>query len=183
MKAGFLKGKAIYLRPILPDDFNGEYLDWINAQESDIYSEHAIFPHTLENLKRYAQDRSNDPNTIWLAIVKIDDDTHIGNIEMSDINWVNRHINFTGILIGKRHHGKGYATEALNLLCGHVFDKLNLHRIYMVGIHEENNASLRMCEKCGFREEGRLRQSILKNETYKDVVVMGLLSSEFKKKV
>ena len=102
---------------------------------------------------------------------------------MSDINWVDRQISFTGILIGKKHHGKGYATEALNLLCGHVFDKLNLHRIYMVGIHEENHASLRMCEKCGFQEEGRLRESILTNETYKDIVVMGLLSSEFNKNV
>ncbi len=55
--------------------------------------------------------------------------------------------------------GKGYATEALNILIKFAFDELNLHRVE-AGCAVKNIASARVLEKVGMQYEG-LRRKIL----------------------
>ena len=68
---------------------------------------------------------------------------------MLDINLVDRKGN-SHIFIGDKDcWGKGYATEAYNLLLDHVFCERAFHRI---GAHvlESNHASIALHKKCGF---------------------------------
>ena len=42
-----------------------------------------------------------------------------------------------------------------------------------------NKASLRVCEKVGFKREGVKRQSVYKNGKYIDEIIMGCLKSDY----
>ncbi|MBQ8312275.1 MAG: GNAT family N-acetyltransferase [Clostridia bacterium] len=54
-----------------------------------------------------------------------------------------------GYHIAKTHTGKGYATEALGAFLPFIMDKLNINSIDGI-VLEENIASHRVLEKCGF---------------------------------
>ncbi len=174
----FLVGERIILRPVTRSDLDGPYLRWINCQESDVYTEHAQFPHSHEDLERYLESKLAGRDHIWLAIVEKATGCHIGNIEVSGIDWVHRKGTYS-ILIGEPSaQGKGYGAEASLLLLRHVFGKLNLNRIEL-GVHEDNLPARKLYCKLGFVEEGRLRQAFLRNGQYRDIIVMGLLAEEF----
>lgn len=174
----FLIGENVVLRPVERGDLDGPYAQWINLQEADAFTEHAQFPHSRQELERYLEGRNGSSSHIWLAIIVKETHQHIGNIELSGIDWVHRKATYS-VLIGDRSAwGKGYGFEASALLLRHAFRKLNLHRIEL-GVHEDNIAARKLYEKLGFREEGRLRQAFLRDGRFCDIIVMGLLAEEF----
>ena len=70
---------------------------------------------------------------------------------------------------------KGIGTRAKKLICEFGFKELGLNKIYFI-TNEDNYASIRVNEKCGFKLEGRLRKEYLtKNGDYKDRLYFGLL--------
>jgi RimJ/RimL family protein N-acetyltransferase len=64
-----------------------------------------------------------------------------------------------GWVIGKGHHGQGYASEAASALLQYGFETLNLHRI-IATCQPENIASYRVMEKIGMRREGWFQKCI-----------------------
>jgi RimJ/RimL family protein N-acetyltransferase len=112
---------------------------------------------------------------INLAICLTADSTHIGNVYMRNIDWLARHAEVSMFLGEPEQRSKGYGTAALRLLIRHAFRDLGLSRLYAF-ILEENTASLRMCEKCGFVLEGKLRQHAYKNGEFRDLLVVGVCS-------
>jgi len=69
-----------------------------------------------------------------------------------------------GYWIGEPYWGRGYATEAVNLLVQFAFGKLAITRVYAY-VYGFNNASMRVLEKAGFHKEAVLRSSIVKEGT------------------
>ena len=109
-----------------------------------------------------------------LALCLTSDSTHIGNIYLRNINWIARHAEVAGLLIGEpEQRSKGYGTTALRLLIQHAFRDLGLLRLYAF-ILEENQPVRRVIEKCGFIVEGKLRKHAYKNGEFKNVLVVGL---------
>lgn len=174
----FLEGERVFLRPVEAADFDGPYVQWINLQKADLFTEHAQFPHSRQELEHYAEARDSSPNHIWLAIIESESNVHVGNIEIADIDWVHRRCKYSIIIGHAAAQGKGYGLEASILLLRHAFGKLNLHRVEL-GVHEHNDAARRLYEKLGFVEEGRLRQSFLRDGDYSDIIAMGLLAADF----
>src|SRR5690606_16392073 len=86
-----------------------------------------------------------------------------------------------GILIGEKSQwGKGYGRSIVGFCRHYAFDMLNLNRIALT-VLEGNSVALRLYERLGFREEGRLRQAQYKGGRYLDVIVMSLLRSEWER--
>jgi len=56
-----------------------------------------------------------------------------------------------GWVLAPRAHGKGYATEAVRAAAGWGDTRFSGSQTFCL-IHPENTASLRVAEKCGFRE-------------------------------
>ena len=67
-----------------------------------------------------------------------------------------------GYWLGEPFWNKGIATKAVTLITEYGFNELNLIRIY-TGIFEYNKSSMRVLEKCGYKEEGIFEKSIIKN--------------------
>lgn len=104
--------------------------------------------------------------------------TPIGSCDLDDIRWKDRNAEI-GIMIGeKKYWDKGYGQEAMLLLMAHGFDTLNLHRLYLY-VFEDNARAIHAYEKIGFVHEGRLREDEFGDGAYKDVLLMGMLRSEW----
>lgn len=175
----FLESKKIILSPVSQSLIKEDgYFKWINDQESDLFTQHAVFPHTFECLSAYAESRLKARNSIWLAIIFKDDNKHIGNIDVSEIDWINR-VGTYNILIGDRsYQGKGIGYDASHLILNHVFNRLNLNRVQL-GVDERNIGALRLYKKLGFKEEGVLRSAIVSKNAYFNIIKMSILSSEY----
>ncbi len=177
MKIKFLNGKKVFLRPVLKEDINGDYLRWINDRENDAFTEHAQFPHSNVELLQYAQSKWEDRSCIWLAIIEIETGKHVGNIELRNINWVHRSAEYS-ILIDAKSQGKGLGKEASQLLLKHAFDVLNLHRVSL-GVREDNKKAILLYEKLGFSQEGVQRKALLRQGAWKNIVLMAIFSNSF----
>lgn len=101
----------------------------------------------------------------------------VGSIGMHDVHevWGRAKI---GYMIDPDHWNRGYATEAVSLLCGHAFEERRLNRL-QAGVFETNRASQRVLEKLGFTHEGTRRQGAFVDGEYVDLRVYGLLAEEF----
>ena len=174
----FLTGKKVYLRGLEEKDLTGNYYQWFNEQSTDIYTHHALYPNSMEKMRRFYEQALLHENIIVLAIIDRSDGCHIGNVSLQQIEWINRRAEFAIILGEKEYYGKGLATEAGTLIMDYGFDRLNLNSIWL-GVHAENRVALALYKKLGFMEEGRARERFLRNGTISDQILMGLLRSEW----
>ena len=93
--------------------------------------------------------------------------------------WDRKHVNAgLGIALGEKDlWGKGYGTEAMELLLQIVFDHQGWHRAEL-GTLAENKRAIRSFEKCGFRKVGIEREAVFFNGEHHDVLLMEQLRSE-----
>lgn len=82
----------------------------------------------------------------------------IGTVSFSNISRTEDKSCRVGYKLDKQHTGKGYATEALQLLLPEVHKHLHIHRVE-ADILLENAPSLRLIERLGFTYEGIARSS------------------------
>lgn len=83
---------------------------------------------------------------------------------------------FTHVIIGKKR--LGYGREALNLLLKWTFEVKKFHRVW-IDCKEYNEVALHLYESAGFVREGLLREIILTNGVYENLIVLGMLASEY----
>ncbi len=62
----------------------------------------------------------------------------------------------------------------------YAFDELQLNRLNGSWF-DGNEASKNMYKKCGWKEEGIQRQYVFKNGEYRDLTIVGVLSSDYYK--
>ena len=116
-----------FVRPLAALDLDGPYPAWFEDQDICRYNSHGKFFPTRAALLAYIENDATD-RVVW-AICD-GNQTHVGNVSLQHISFVNRSAEFA-ILIGDRAHwGKGVATAAGRSLLAHGFFKLNLHRVH-----------------------------------------------------
>jgi len=173
----FLIGKKVYLRGIEEEDLSGPYFQWLNDQESDMYTTHAIWPNSMTKMRAFFDRISDSRTDLVLAIIECTTDKHIGNVGLHDINWVHRYAT-AAILVGDTEaRGKGYGTEAVRILAEHAFARLNLNRVQL-GVRGDNIAAIRAYKAAGFTEEGVFRRAQYGAGKYHDVVRMARLCTD-----
>lgn len=172
-------GKRIRLRRAEREDM-ARFVAWLNDPEvvqglSQLLplsqaEEELWYEKTLE---RPAEER---PLTIE---IRQEEGWHtIGNSGFHNLDWRNRSAEI-GIFIGdKSYWNQGYGTETMQLLLEIAFDTLNLHRVYL-RVFEDNSRAIRAYEKAGFVLEGRMRQAEFRRGTYRDVLLMSVLRTEW----
>ena len=86
------------------------------------------------------------------------------------------------ITIGEKDAwGKGYGTEATQLMLDHAFGTMGLHRIALF-VFEFNERAMRAYRRCGFVIEGRARESIWRDGRWWDELAMSVLESDWRKR-
>ncbi len=111
------------------------------------------------------------------GIILKDTNKLIGVIDLLKIDWANKNAEL-GYWLGKRYWGKGLMTEAVKLVLKFAFKKLKLHKVY-ANVFEQNIASRKVLENCGFKLEGVRREHRFKYRKWQNVLEFGILVSEY----
>lgn len=166
------------LRPLRVSDAP-VFCRWLrNSEVTRFLSLHKRPPSLREERDYLLRQRRRRDHAQWGIVV--DAGTFIGTVGLDNIDRDNRRATY-GIFIGDpRYWGKGYGTEAGRFVMSYGFRKLGLHRI-MLQVYAYNPRGQNSYRKLGFRPEGRLRDHLYRAGNYHDVVVMGLLRSEFRR--
>ena len=101
----------------------------------------------------------------------------VGSIGIFRQGNIHRQTAELGYYIAEEYWGKGIMTEAVKQICGFVFDKSDIIRIYAEPF-AYNGASCHVLEKAGFQYEGTLRSNAVKNGEIIDMKMYSLLKTE-----
>lgn len=172
-----LEGELVRLRAQEPEDLERN-LRWINDFEVTGLILGTGYPLSrAEEVRWMESNKGSSFEQVRLAI-DTKEGQHIGNIELRQTSPEHRRAEL-GIMIGEKDcWNGGYGTDAVRALLRFAFRQMNLNRLWLTT--GENNPRAQACyRKCGFREEGRLRQDRYLEGRYWDTIVMGVLRDEF----
>lgn len=172
-----MNGKKVELRAIQKADLP-KFVEWINDTKVNKFLLH-YRPMTLEEELLWYDKKIVEKNDVYFSIVAKKEKKLIGSTNLHKIDTKNRCAEI-GMMIGDKYYwGKGYGTDALTLLVDYGFNTLNLNRIELTYI-EFNERAKNCYTNVGFKEEGIKRKAQFIDGKYWDVVMMGLLRSEWK---
>ncbi len=156
-----LRSRRCLLRPYAPDDveaLQAEAGTWEVARWMT-----RAFPHpytakdALEWIGRAAADNPTDNFAIEF------EGELAGGVGIRPLRFESEGVAEFGYWLGKRHWGKGIASEAASLLAAHAFEERGLRRLEAY-VFAPNVASARVLAKCGFTREGILRNAVTDRE-------------------
>ena len=174
-----LKGKLVNLRAVERKDLE-EIMKWVNDREVTKYLSAFLYPVSRAEEEKFLERAMSHNDTEKNLVMETKEGDYIGQISLHKIDWKNRNAEL-GIVIGnKEYWGKGYGTDAIKILLNHAFNQMNLYKVYL-RVFDYNQRGVRCYEKCGFKEEGRLRKGQFYGGKYYDVILMGILKDEFEK--
>jgi RimJ/RimL family protein N-acetyltransferase len=134
------------------------------------------YPRSAKMTREWLE-RDND-RVFGFGIRTVSDDRLIGDIGVWIESWAHGEA-WAGIVIGEREFwGKGYGTEAMQLMLQYAFAELNLRRVSL-GVFAYNPRAIRSYAKAGFRREGVVRGDCLRDGQRWDSVAMGILRDEW----
>lgn len=176
-RKGRLSGETVELRRHAPKNYP-LYAEWYGDDEIWHLTSWAKAPMGVAEVRRLFDEREMAGDDDSFAIHPRGVDRPIGVISLTSIDRGKRKANFSIILGSPEHRGMGYGTEALELILEYGFQKLKLERIGL-SVFEFNEQAIAVYRRLGFKEEGRIRQAVVREGVYYDAVLMRLLHSEW----
>lgn len=177
-----MEGKLVRLRGYEFSDLD-TVMKWINDEEVTQFLGGGMLTYPVSSIaerksvEKFGLSESETDKTF--AIETLADRRFIGAMGLHAIDWINRHSSL-GIMIGdKQYWGRGYGTDAMRILMRLVFDKMNLHRLWL-HVYDFNQRAIASYERCGFKREGVLREQRFYDGKYHDTIVMGILESDYR---
>lgn len=103
----------------------------------------------------------------------------IGLIALHHIESGNRKVSI-GYILNERFWKQGVMTETVGTVIDYLFNDFNINRIE-AEIHPENIASIRLCEKLGFKKERLKEECILNNykNEFEDRLIYGIIRRDY----
>jgi diamine N-acetyltransferase len=173
-----ISGRTVTLRPLSVDDmallyrwfFAPDVLKWLQISED---------PPEFRSLDgvqaRFERLQADPHNKMW----RIDtaEGRPIGQIELLTVHPLHRRAEMH-ILIGEDDlRGRGFGTQAVQILLQYAFKDLDLRRVYLI-VDEDNRRAVRCFEKAGLAREGLLRGHRVRNGQPMNMFLMGVLRED-----
>jgi RimJ/RimL family protein N-acetyltransferase len=128
--------------------------------------------------RQWEKDRFLGDGTHMLAVAETDDPA-IGWVMRRDPELLGRKgwSWEIGMLLAPEHRGRGVGTVAHRLLAQYLFDTTTVNRLCAY-TDVDNRAERRTLEKCGFHQEGVLRQVGFRSGQWRDLIAYALLRDD-----
>jgi ribosomal-protein-alanine N-acetyltransferase len=183
-----LFGRRVLLRPLTNDDFavwrevrrrNDKWLTrWeplrLAGQPDVVEEEHAFAARCS------ARERERQLGSAYGMGVFVDGQ-FAGEMNLSSVQRGAFQSCYVGYWIDEARAGQGYTPEALVVAMRFAFEELNLHRV-QVAIVPRNQASRRVVEKLGLREEGVAERYLEINGVWEDHVRYAMTAEEWRER-
>lgn len=111
-------------------------------------------------------------------VIETPEDGAVGIATLTNIDWKNRSATHGIKIANKERRAKGVGTDTVMAIMRYAFDELGLNRLDGSWF-DFNAASKGMYQKCGWVEEGVKRKCVFKHGEYRDLTIVGILSSEY----
>ena len=171
-------GKLVRLAARHPEDAELFSL-WSNDSEYRRYQDSR--PATPESAQDFAgrRDRVEGGDIFEFRLRTRDDDRLIGFANLMDVQWNHRTAMLAVGVADREYWGKGYGSDAVDLVLRYAFDELNLDRVNL-NVWSLNPRAIRAYEKAGFRREALLRGDTLKDGARSDSILMSIGQDEWR---
>lgn len=171
--------RTVYFRTFEEGDLD-EIYKWMNDDSLKQLSVGLNRRMSKEECRQWIAARMNhNPYQVWWAICSIEENKIIGYACLTDIHYINRTANFSGVVIGDKKHQDGFAwIETYLFILEYTFERLNMNRLYGSFLSEHRMSRL-MSSSLFFNEEGIEHQAIFKNGYYHDLVLSALLATDY----
>lgn len=166
---------GIYLRKMTWEDTDRIIL-WRN---SDAVRKNFIYQEffTRESHENWIRTKIETGEAVQMIICDTVSDSPLGSVYIRDIDRRHQKAEY-GIFIGEPSaRGRGLGTAAAKLMLRYCFTEEKLHRIYLRAF-AGNKQAIRSYEKAGFVREGYLREDVLIEGEYCDMVWMAALNAQ-----
>jgi len=131
-------------------------------------------PISLEEQELWYERYLNEKNCLLLLAGVEESDNPVGYVQLKNVDHINRSVEL-GFYMAPEHQGRGVGTAVVEKLVELAGVNLNMHRICLE-VFATNKKAIHVYEKCGFVREGILRDRIVKDGCFKDVVVMSIIN-------
>jgi RimJ/RimL family protein N-acetyltransferase len=124
------------------------YLSWLQNIQDNRYIEAVRKDYSKFDLEKYLESRVNNPEVKFWGIF-LESNKFIGTIKLEPINWKSQTA-WLGMMIGdSSERGKGYGSQALNLVLDYAENVLLLKDIFL-GVHKNNIPAISIYKKSAF---------------------------------
>ena len=155
-RALIMKGKKVSLSVIMKEDVPLIW-EWHNDREVQRFLANPVdFTYLDDEYEWYDRIRKVKDKVRVFTVVENKTGNPVGTIGLNKIDLKNGHAEI-GSFIGKEYWGKGFATEAVELMTDYAFSYMNLRKVYAT-VNDGNAASVRVLEKNGFSLVGRMKR-------------------------
>ncbi len=170
-----IKGKNITLRAIELEDMVLLH-KWANDPDIQYMLGGWHFPTNMNDQKKWFESLScNSFNQRF--IITDEKQLPIGMANLININLKDGNAEH-GLLLNKEYQGKGYGTDVVKSIMSYSFNELRLNRLETT-IISINEPSLKLFAKCGWKQEGILRNWYFRKGKHIDKIFLGILKEEF----
>lgn len=172
------EGKRIYLSPMNIEDYK-IYTKWLNDEtlSRGLGNMKLLFSELAE--KEWIERESKGDNFNF-SIIDKNSDTMIGSYGLELKDQVSKRYHVGGFIGEKEDRGKGYGTEALELVTKFAFEILNANTLFS-GIYSFNEASLKAAKKAGYKVAGKFREAYYYNGEYYDEYMVEITKKDYLK--
>lgn len=147
-------------------------LDYILRLEYEPENLKYIFPFDRkEQLETIRSDAKMD-----VIVVERDTGEEAGYFMLANLDSKCNEMEWTHVIIGKK--GRGYGHEAMKLLKAWTFETRKFHRAWL-DCKDYNERALHLYESEGMRREGLIRETLLTDGVYENLVILGILDREY----
>lgn len=154
---------------------------WNNDEELNYYDseyphQHESFDSFLKRVKSVVDNRNQTAELFEIHLTE--NDALIGIVDIHAIDEYNKRC-FVNCTIGDRNYaGQGYDYEAMKVILGHCFNDKNMHKVGATAF-DFNTEWIKQLKKLGFKQEGELREHVLKKGTFSNKLIFSLLEKEY----
>jgi RimJ/RimL family protein N-acetyltransferase len=178
---GPIETARLTLRPFMPGDFDDLYAYQSRPEVARYLHWHARDPSQVrEALARQCDETSLEAEGDWLtfAVVWRETGKVVGEIGLKLVSREDRQGEI-GFVFNPDYHGRGLATEAAESMLRLGFRVIGWHRI-IGSCDARNQASARLMERIGMRQEARFTHSQLVKGQWADELVYAILEHEWR---
>lgn len=173
-----IKGKIVTLRQMTQSDLQ-MVCDMFNDPELENFVVGWAFPLSIEQQRQWFEKNIGDQRN-FRFVIESPEDGPVGIATLVDIDWKNRRATHGIKLANKERRSKGIGTDTVMAIMRYAFDELGLHRLDGSWF-DFNVASKGLYAKCGWKEEGVLREYVYKQGKWRDLTTVGVLESDYRK--
>jgi RimJ/RimL family protein N-acetyltransferase len=167
LSASNWQGRLVRLRAIEPEDWQ-VYFAWNHDDQQARAVSNIPFPQSTAAVREWVEREARRPpdNDAFRFIIVNEDDDVVGDLTTHYCDRRAGTFSY-GITIRRDQRRKGYAADAIGLVLRYYFRELRYQKV-TVSVASFNEASLRLYERLGFRQEGRIRRTVFTGGAYFD---------------